>query len=267
MPPVETEIDCGGARHLLRWEEGALVAVDHGDDADAEDALAALGGERPPCLALRAAWRQRAGEPEVVTLGRRPGEPSLGLEVTAGDGRLRVGVGDRRHDLVALFSLPAPFLDRLAIEAMASAASRWSDPEFRNTHGLRLGAALVARARPALTRLAQRLPDPVVTRPACEPAATGSPATILAEREPGRRDALVVTATLPLDWLSRVWGPGLSEPSDHFVLEVEGLRPDGALRVQVASWVPAGEGRWQVVGQPAELRPRDEGGWQVDPLR
>jgi hypothetical protein len=71
LEPVDARL---GA-HAIRWEAGELVLVDH-PDPEAEEALAALGGARCPCLDLLAAWRAQHVDPSVLTVGpHHPGEP------------------------------------------------------------------------------------------------------------------------------------------------------------------------------------------------
>ncbi|MDQ3106741.1 MAG: hypothetical protein M3Q68_02935 [Actinomycetota bacterium] len=253
IPSVSTFVECDGARHELRWEAGRLVPSAH-PDVDAEHALAALGGEAPACLRLRANWEAHASEPALVTLGRRPGEAGLGFAVEGSPTtivptpRRATASDDRRGALMALLSLPAPFIDRLVLGAMASAVDRWSDSAFREWHGLRLGAALAARATPALRRLGSSLAaadETVVVH--CEP---GDDARVRARRSVR---GLEVTAALPVAWLVRVWGPGLSEPGGQFVLDVRGREVD------VTEWVGDAEVGWEGVRRRGVLETDAEG--------
>lgn len=264
LPSVSTTIACRGQRHRIRWEAGDLVAGDH-DDAEAEETLHALGGEPPECLRLRARWETRTGDVALLTLGRRPGEDRLGLSaeqvaplVTVLEQRAPrrsarpAGQGDpgavaRRADLLALFSLPAAFIDRLVLTAFAHAASRWSDGRFRSAHGLRLGAALTARATPALRRLGERLQVPVEVR--CSPAAPGASTAVQAELS---GSVLVVNAELSPWWLPAVWGAGISEPDGEFVLGVIS-GDDAGVVVEEADWAPCGSGLWRAVPRPSRL--------------
>lgn len=275
VAPAEGEIDCGGAPHRLRWIDGQLHALDH-VDPDADRALIALGGERPACLQILDAWAEHSATPELVTLGRRPGEQGLGLaavqvrslhSVAALPGAARVaGLAARRLEararrldaLTRLLALPAPFIDRLVLSVMAAAAQRWDDEGFRADHGLRFGAALSARATPALRRFGDRLAaGPVDT--GVSPARPGYGAPVVAARlEPGQ--PLVVSADLPLRWLSDVWGRGLSEPDGEFVLDVVSGAADGStFEVFVAEWEPAGPVTWEAAPIPATVTLDGEG--------
>lgn len=54
---IEARVSCDGRRvHTLRWDDGALVAVDH--EQTAELALAAMGAPTPRCIEIVRAWRQ-----------------------------------------------------------------------------------------------------------------------------------------------------------------------------------------------------------------
>lgn len=271
VPDVTTEIDCRGARHELRWSHGALHVPAHGD-VEAEQALGALGGDLPECLRLRAAWVAHAGDPALVTLGRRPGEAGLGFSpedrpppaLALHTPPVRRGPPTtRRDELVTLLTLPVAFIDRLVLTAMARAASEWPDPAFRERHGLRLGAALGARATPALRRLGATLAAPdedVIVH--CTPAGPATRPAVRAERT-GR--GIEVTASLPLGWLPRVWGPGLSEPDGRFVLALRRADDGGrTYGIDVIEWVATPGGRWEGERRPATLVCDDElGSWRV----
>lgn len=68
--PAQATIPCAGATHRLRWEAGVLSALDH-EDAEAERALAALGGERCACVDVLDAWARHAGDERVLLLASR----------------------------------------------------------------------------------------------------------------------------------------------------------------------------------------------------
>ena len=258
---------CSGAIHTLRWHGGELTLPDHGD-VRAEEALEALGGPAPACVRVARAWRSLADDPALVTLGRRPGEPDIGLGDPLPPGARTAGAdGDdpsRRDRLLLLFTLPAPLIDRLVLTAAANAAERWPDTGFRARHGLRLGAGLAARATPALRRLAGELagPDEALVVHAT-PSAPGQPTRVVA----GRTDrGIEITASLPLSWLSAVWGPGISEPDGRMVLAVRGVDDGGnAVHVDVAQWHPDGTDQWEAARLPALLRREDDGSpWRLD---
>jgi hypothetical protein len=70
VPSVRVSVDCDGEDHTIFWRRGALVLEAH--YAAADEALVALGGERPPCLEVRRSWRLGYIEEE-------PPAPAAGL--------------------------------------------------------------------------------------------------------------------------------------------------------------------------------------------
>lgn len=257
IEPVAVQQPCGGAVHEVRWHRGRLDLLDHAD-LEAEGALRALGGELPPCLELRAAWDRHAADPSVVTLGRRPSEPTIGFS------RPPLGTdAGRRRDLLVLFSLPPPMIDRLVLGAMAAADDAWSQASFRDDHGLRLGSALASRATPALRRLGGELAGPEESLSVyCIPSGAGVPATVLAERSD---TGLEVTASLPLSWLTSVWGAGMSEPEGRFVLSVTGDLGRGRFDVVLATWERSGVDQWEAAPQSAVVHRDPDGAWRILP--
>lgn len=260
---VSTSVECSGDDHEVRWEAGALVLSAHAD-VEAERTLGALGASPPRCLRLRRVWEELMGEPVLITLGRRPGEADIGIgsEPQPG-GRTAFAAEPRRRDaLLLLFTLPAPFIDRAALGAAASAAGRWSEASFRTSHGLRLGAALSARSVPALRRLAGELagPDePLLVH--CIPAGEGQDPLIRAERGDL---GFEVTASLPISWIASVWGPGISEPDGAMVLGVRAAGDGGdRLEVDVAEWRPDGVDQWTAAAVPRTLVRSDLGSWRL----
>jgi hypothetical protein len=85
LAPAQATVDCGGARHQLRWENGALHAVDHGD-AESERTLAALGGQSCTCLDLIEAWERHHEDVRVFVLGSRGPMDVLAVAGGAGAG-------------------------------------------------------------------------------------------------------------------------------------------------------------------------------------
>jgi hypothetical protein len=219
---------------------------------------------------VAAAWHERCHDPVLLTLGRRPGEADIGLgaEPLAGARLVESDQATRRDRLLLLFTLPAPFIDRLVLTAAAHAATRWTDADFRTNHGLRLGAAVAARATPALRRVAAQLtrPDePIVVHAA--PAGADEPPRLRTTRTD---TGLAVTGALPLEWVSRVWGPGISEPDGHMVIARRAVVEDGRsveVEVDVVEWHPDGPDEWEGARRPALLRrDNDDRPWRVEPL-
>lgn len=279
LADAEASVTCGGAEHRVRWSRGVLELVDH-DDPAAERSLAALGGDPPGCVVLFDAWHRHIASPELVTLGRRPGELDLGLPPSS-DGELATSsVGfprrslpsaaiaaverslQRRDDLRRLLSMSGPMIDRLVLTVLASCADRWSDEAFRATHGLRVGAALSVRATPAIRRFGERLgcgPAEISISPARPERASPMVAARLDTGQP-----VAVSAELPVGWLTNVWGRGISEPDGELVLDVTGGSDDGReFEVVVAEWEPAGPITWEAALVPATVVVGDDGSRRV----
>jgi len=279
------EIDCGGERHALRWHHGALLLEDHpAEEAPAEAALEALGAPPPACRALHARWERVESSVEVISLWRRPGEDLAGFEpagvrpLIAAGSRARAPAAERRRaDLLATLSLPPPMIDRLVLGALAAASARWPDEAFRARHGLRLGAALAARARPAVTRLGEELAGPGRASVTVAPAPPGTPPAVTARL--AGRDRVVVDAFLDLAWMGEVWARGISEIDGRVVLAVRSLEAPGSLAsstcapeavstgdtfaVDLGAWTDDGAGRWRCVPEPATIVREPEGGWRL----
>jgi hypothetical protein len=79
FPAAEARIRCGTGEHVLRWAEGRLSAPGH-PDAEGELVLAALGGDKPGCVAMLEAWGAHAADLDVLALG--PRGPADELAVT-----------------------------------------------------------------------------------------------------------------------------------------------------------------------------------------
>lgn len=276
LAPAEAEVVCRGDVHVIRWAEGEIHLASH-PDLEAEEALVALGGEESGCQAIVRRWRAAAQDPRLVTIGRRPGEGPIGLPaemaaatpaampvLTGLPAAARTQVERRfkaRSDVVELFTLPGALIDRLVLTAMAACAERWDDDAFRDEHGLRLGAALAARAEPALRRFGARLgrgtPHVVVA-----PSRPGGGPFFSARLEP--QQPLSLTAELPVGWLVDVWGRGISEPEGNLVLAVRDADPSGReLVVDLAEWEQAGRIIWELTGVAARLVRDDDGRWVV----
>jgi hypothetical protein len=274
LEPADAEIQCEGARHRLRWAGGALHADDH-LDIEAERALAALGGDAPPCLDLIRLWQQYAADPQLLTLARRPGEPPIGLAdpitpysaalaTAKWPAAMRQQLEDRfrrRIDLERLLALPGPMVDRLTLSAFADAADEWDDDAFRAEHGLRAGAALHARAAPALRRFGGRLARGIAGVTVA-PALPGAGPAVVARLDSGT--ALTIHAELPISWLVDVWGRGISEPAGRLVLGVRDADEFGReFTVDLAVWEPASYNVWELAAVPGRVVTDEDGRWVV----
>ena len=75
IPPATAEVECGGETHRIRWADGHLSAVDHGDP-EGERTLAALGGTTNGCIDVLDAWTRRKHELRALTIASRgPADP------------------------------------------------------------------------------------------------------------------------------------------------------------------------------------------------
>ncbi|MGO9975212.1 MAG: hypothetical protein ACLP01_20910 [Solirubrobacteraceae bacterium] len=70
IAPAQVTVACGVEQHRLRWEGGALRALDHAD-LEGERTLAALGGEPCACVELLDAWDRHRDDPRVLALASR----------------------------------------------------------------------------------------------------------------------------------------------------------------------------------------------------
>jgi hypothetical protein len=75
---AEAEIACSGVMHRLRWTDGELTALDHGDP-EAERTLGALGGDSYPCLEILGMWSRHCHDLRVLSLGSRGAQDPLVL--------------------------------------------------------------------------------------------------------------------------------------------------------------------------------------------
>lgn len=216
-PPVTVSLDCGGATHRIRWDDGRLALLDH--DRAAEAAVGALGGATPRCLEVLDAWREEheqlagglawlAREPEHVD-SRLPGELAV--------------------------------LVRLA--RMAGIARRWdepdADPPLRNWLARRMSRSLEAAFRDALRASAHRRGRLKVSI-GCGALAPGEQVTVEAEVRPAQ---VRLQLGMPVTWLVDVWGRGVARVHDLVVLDVvERERGPDRLGVLAVGWEAAGRG-------------------------
>jgi hypothetical protein len=70
LAPAQTTVHCAGPHHQIRWDAGQLSALDH-EDPEGERALAALGGQRRPCIDLLDAWKRHQDDARVLVLATR----------------------------------------------------------------------------------------------------------------------------------------------------------------------------------------------------
>lgn len=281
LAPVRVELPVGPASsHRITWDAGALTLDAH-PDAEAEDVLAALGGERCPCLDVLDAWQAQLRQPDVLVIGRRhPGEhvradrtvlsrlereaarwqaqwQAAGDDLrTAGDAAAAVRLrriaepAERRARIrlgfVRILALDAELQDRLVATVVAGAEARWHDDEFRAANCDRLHAALAGRALPPLleTGILPAGATDADGLAAIELLDPGEPATVEAVPAGRRRNAtdIGISVRLPLSWLTNVWARGVSVVDGQFVVAVTGVQDGG--KVLTVLGVDGIERRW-----------------------
>jgi len=251
LPPARTTLACGDHVHRLRWEAGALHAVDH-PEAEDERTLAALGGERVACIDVLDAWACHAEDLRALVLASRgpsdrfavPAEPSMipsaGLRAagavvarrmamqrrgwsayaprisvsSGGPGTISDEQPTSVEQLVMLVRLGGGLPERL----VAGVAAAWS---ARLARGEAIGAGDRAQLAAALYgRVAA-----AITAWLGEPGADVE-VRMIGEGEPARLesgDGGVVLAALPVSWLVDVWASGLATVWNRFCLSAASM--------------------------------------------
>jgi hypothetical protein len=199
IPPAEVTVPCGGDTHMVRWEAGELIAVDHGDP-EGEATLAALAGESVPCLELLRTWSRRADDPHVLTLASRGPTDPLDIDID----RLRFDYGAPRHQTeeqtLRLLAAGGRLPDRL----QATTAAIW-------TRRLRTGHAQLETARPQLEAALYGRLFRTMRAWLGEPQLTIELTMIEPEQQRRiARTANGVDVSLPFSWLTDVWMRGLA---------------------------------------------------------
>jgi hypothetical protein len=246
IAPAEITVPCGGEDHRVRWEQGRVIACDHGDVED-ERTLATLGATPFACIELVAAWERRRHDLRVLVVGPRggsdeihvdPDDPRAGGVRSARRRRRRGGGGfvgsfatssgggqlvgsrcshspdsepDDVADLIALVGLGSGFGERLVATAAAEWTKRLRDGGPEVAEALpRLQAALYGRVFAALRSW---LGDPASS---LELEMTGAAHPRSLTRVQG-----AVHAQLPFAWLLDVWSRDLTTVQGRFCLDAE----------------------------------------------
>ena len=257
LAAAETQLDCGGQPHRLRWDAGQLHALDHTDDLEGEQILSALGGQSYPCLDVLDLWAGHAADLRVLILASRgPADPlapwtpspSGWTGYTGGGGfagRRRVrarsfamlthGQPDDPDDgLPRLIGLGGLLPDRLAATVIATWAGRLRGPggdgltsstgaDGAGAAGADVaggaGADVLAAARPALhAALYGRAVTALRSWTGRRDLAVAL--TMIPEDQPPRlaRNGDGIAAELPFGWLADVWARGLATCWGRFCL-------------------------------------------------
>jgi hypothetical protein len=251
LPAMDTQVPCGSGSHTVRWEAGQLTLPAH-PDAEAELVLAALGMDKPACVAVAETWarhtadlgvlatgprcvadevnvsreeieQQRTGLPPSLIRGGAVARRRAGpLPAVLGSGvasALAPGMAEtlrrqqQRLELLELLALGAALQFRLSGEVCAA----WAAPDRadeRASHRPELAAALTGRFAPAAEEWLGIDPDAVTVTPY---EGSGWGAMELTGQDEDRR----LRAALPVGWLADVWACGLAVVAGHLVVAVE----------------------------------------------
>ncbi len=241
VAPAVLRIDCGGARHTIRWRKGRLVLLDH--DVAAERTMMALGSDRPACLTVLERWRSTLGPPAAGSAAAAIGiaAPTPVARSGRAGTRGRTAGGDLR-------SFGADLGRIIELSQLVRAERRWSDPDLAANDRTRLVDALVsgltrataASLRPsALQRGRQQLAVRV------RPVPSGEESAVEIELSAAR---IALDLQLPLSWVVEVAGAGLDELDDRLVLAVIDREPSlGRVGVLGVLWQVEGPGRVQAL--------------------
>jgi hypothetical protein len=199
IPAAEVTVLCGGDTHIVRWEAGELIAVDHGDPKG-EVTAAVLAGETVACLELLRTWSRRADDPHVLTLASRGPTDPLNMDI---DGlRFDYGAPRRQTEEQTLRLLAAG--GRLPDRLQATTAAIW-------TRRLRTGHAQLGTVRPQLEAALYGRVLRTLRAWLGEPQLTVE-LTMIGPEEQRRivHTADGVDVSLPFSWLPDVWMRGLA---------------------------------------------------------
>ena len=208
LPPATSLVECGGQRHRVNWDAGALFAADHGDP-QGERALAVLGGQKVACMDVLTAWAEHAHDPRVLTvLTRGPGD---GIRA---DLRL-----DHCGEL-GLLALAGEVQQRLIASVTARLLSALASGEAGAERALPvLEVSLMTRAKKALESWLHRaLTDGQVE------VAKEEDGAVVEEVDGGS-----LHAALPLRWVADIWGRGLAVVGGRFSLALVEASPGRAV--------------------------------------
>jgi hypothetical protein len=210
IPAAEATVPCGGHTHTLRWEHGALTAMDHGDP-EAEATLAALAGEPAPCLDHLSAWNRRRDDPRVLTLASRGVLDALDVQINQHPHPRAPTPRRSETELLELLALGGGLPDRLQAHAAASWTRRLRTGHSALPAALpQLNAALYGRALSAL-RLWLGEPNLAIDLTMIDPTSD-------AHLE---RNGDTITLALPFAWLTSVWARGLATIFDRLCLQAD----------------------------------------------
>jgi hypothetical protein len=245
--PAEVSVDCSGQKHLVRWQDGGLVLLEH-DDPDGERTLAALGGDACECVEILGSWERHRDDLRLLVLASRgTGDPlahvdeRLSGRAAKGSAVFAAGpyvssrrvmrrapgwvsqtplprpipigrsVGEvDRDDILTLLQLGGGLSDRLVATVLANWSERISNKDERvEAERQSLIVALYGRVTVALRSWLNE-PDLAVTLDMIDP----SDPPDLARGPDG------VHVRLPFRWLIDVWARGVSVVLGRFATQL-----------------------------------------------
>lgn len=241
LPTADTEVPCGSGSHTVRWEAGQLTLPSH-PDMEAELVLAALGVDKPACVAVAETWarhtadlgvlatgprcvadqvsvsreeieQQRTGLPPVLTSTSRAAVARFTALASVPGMAETLRRQQQRLELLELLALGAALQFRLS----GAVCAAWAGPDRadeRASHRPELAAALTGRFAPAAEEWLDIDPDAVTVTPHEGP---GWGAMEITGHGRDRR----LRAALPVGWLADVWACGLAVVHGHLVVAVE----------------------------------------------
>lgn len=253
LPAADTQLPCGSGSHIVRWEAGQLTLPSH-PDAEAELVLAALGGDKPACVAVAETWARHTADLGVLATGPRcvADEVSVSREEIE---QQRTGLPPsltQGGTVSRLTFASRPGAGPAGMGGLASALAPGMAETLRRQQQrlellelLALGAPLQFRLSGAVCAAwaAQDQADERAShRPELAAALTGrfAPAaeewlgidpdavTVTPHEGPGwgameltgQGEARRLRAALPVSWLSDVWACGLAVVAGHLVVAV-----------------------------------------------
>jgi hypothetical protein len=254
LPAADTQVPCGSGSHTVRWEAGQLALPSH-PDAEAELVLAALGGDKPACVAVAETWARHTADLGVLATGPRcvadqvsVSREEIEQQRTGLPPALSSGVSGVRSGAVSRLATRPGLGSGLA----AALGSGMAETLRRQQHRLELlellalGAALQFRLSGAVCAAwagPDRAGERASRRPELAAALTGrfAPATeewlgidpdavtVTPHEGPGWGSAVLtglgearrLRAALPVGWLADVWACGLAVVAGHLVVAVE----------------------------------------------
>ena len=258
LPTADTQVPCGSGSHTVRWEAGQLTLPSH-PDAEAELVLAALGGDKPACVAVAETWARHTADLGVLATGPRCVADQVSVS--------REEIEQQRTGLPPVLSSGVSGISVArsgAVSRPGNPASPWAAAWHRRWRSgmaetlrrqqqrlellelLALGAALQFRLSGAVCAAwagPDRADERASHRPELAAALTGRFAPAAEEWLGIDPDAVTVTphegpgwgsveltgqgegrrlrAALPVGWLADVWACGLAVVAGHLVVAVE----------------------------------------------